>query len=179
VALGLRKIGTTLAAVAVSGCALSACEANQIDWRNHFYAISNPACGSAAGAVHNGSGQAGYVHIDVLRTLYADFTDDGVLDVAVILGCTTGGSGHGSEIQIFTRDGAPVQRLVAPTSPGAGHWPSAYFVNSIGVSRGELVTPVADWVAGDAHCCPSGRTTYRWKWSGSSLYPTVDPASVY
>src|ERR1700712_2055100 len=122
-----RALGVAVTTTAVVA-ALSGCEASQVSWANHFYAVSRAGCApeplTVGGAtLKNGTGVVGFTRITVEKVYYGDLNHDGVQDAAVVLGCNdaSGGNTTGSEIQVFTRDAKAVARLVQPDRYGSGN----------------------------------------------------------
>ncbi len=175
----LRGPIATVAAIVAVIAALSGCEANQISWANHFYAVSRAGCApeplTVGGAtLHNGTGVVGFTRIMFEKVYYGDLNHDGVQDAAVILGCTDAGGGNSAatEIQIFTRDAKPVARLVQPDRYGTvSEFGSQFNLNSIGIKNNILYTGAFGYVPGDPHCCPSAYDVYRWDWNGNGFTP--------
>jgi hypothetical protein len=177
-----RMLGVgVLAAGVVAG--LSACDVNQINWANHFYVVSK-ACATtdlSAGGVtlSNGVGYIGTpgtlsgTRVDLLNVHEGDLTHDGVQDAAVLLNChdTEGGNANGSEIQVFTRDAKPVERLVAPSKYPGGSFPPYFIYNQIQIVGNTLYTGVDSFLPGDSHAGPSAHDIYRWDWNGHGLTP--------
>ena len=175
-----RMLGVGVLAAGVVA-ALSGCEVNQIDWINHQYVVSS-ACAPApltpgATTLHDYVGYIGTpgtrsaTRVAFLNVQYGDLTHDGIEDAAVLLECndTVGGNVHGDEVQVFTRDGQPVERLVAPHKyPGASYAP--YF-GSIQTVDNALYTTVAGYLPGDSKDSPSAHDTYRWDWNGHGFTP--------
>ncbi len=185
-----RILGTAVVAGGVIA-ALSGCEVTQISWANHFYIVSS-ACAPApltAGAttLHNGAGFIGTPGTLAApascsaRSSTADLTHDGIQDAAVFLNChdTIGGNHNGSEIQIFTRNSQPVQRLVAPNRQLPGTIFSPYFIdNEIEIVKNTLYTGVESFLPADPHAGPSVHETYRWDWNGHSFTPVLVQSAV-
>lgn len=161
----------TLAAVVA---ALSGCEASQISWANHFFAVSRAGCApvplTVGGAtLHNGAGVVGFTNIFLEKVYYGDLNHDGVQDAVVVLGCTDAGGGNSgaTEIQIFTRDAKPIARLIQPDRYGSGNpFGSEFNLRSIGIRNNVLYTGAFGYLPSDAHCCPSAYDVYRWDWNG-------------
>lgn len=177
-----RILGTCLL-IAGMVAALSGCEVNQISWANHFYIVSN-SCATArlpAGgtALSNGVGYIGTpgtlasTRVDLLNTYYGDLTHDGIQDAVVFLNChdTTGGNANGSEIQVFTRDAKPVERLVAPNKYPGGSFPPYFAYNQIRIVDNVLYTGVEGYLPRDSHAGPSAYDVYRWDWNGHGFTP--------
>ena len=175
-------LGCGVAAVIV-GAMATGCEANQISWANHFYVVSS-ACATAglpAGAttLHDGAGYIGTpgtlaaTKVTLESVHYGDLTHDGIQDAAVFLNChdTVGGNTNGSEIQVFTRDAKPVERLVAPSKYPGGLFAPFFVYNDIKVVDNTLYTGVASYLFGDSHAGPSARDVYRWDWNGHGFTP--------
>ncbi len=182
-------LGAGLAAAGIV-TALGACEVSQISWSNHAYVVS-AACASAPtmtpGAVtlHNGSGTIGVAKTVggtsvTLEGVHAgDITGDGVQDAVVLLNChdTIGGNHNGSELQVFTRNAKPIQRLVPPHKYSGGAFAPYFVYNQIRIVNGTLYTEVDSYLPGDAHASPSAHDTYRWDWNGYGFTP-VDVTST-
>ena len=177
-----RMLGVgVLAAGVVAG--LSACDVNQISWANHFYVVSStcaqPPMTPGAVTLHDGVGYIGTpgtstgTRVDLLNVHEGDFTHDGVQDAAVLLNChdTVGGNNNGSEIQVFTRDAKPVERLVAPQKYPGGSFPPYFVYNEISVVGNTLYTGVDSFLPGDSHAGPSAHDVYRWDWNGHGFTP--------
>ena len=170
----LAAVVTTIAGIA----ALSGCEVTQINWSNHFYAVSR-ACAveplTVGGTtVHNAVGITGSTRITVEKVYHGDLNHDGILDAAVLLSCTDafGGNASGNEIQIFTRDAKPVARLVQPDRYGTGNpYGSQFAANEFRIINNVLYSGAYGYLPGDAHCCPSAHDVYRWDWNGSGFTP--------
>jgi hypothetical protein len=176
-----RTLALLLAIIGLA-LTLTGCEANQIDWRNHYYVVSGQSClTNGSLTLKNGSGVVNGVRVSVVQTIYGDFTRDHVQDVAVVLGCSSaeGGNLSGSEIQVFTRDAKPVQRLIAPGVQAHDSYPPSFDLTNLfdsNFDRGgdNLVTGVVSWKPNDPHCCPSVNTVYRWIWNGRGFYAKVN-----
>ena len=166
---------TTVAAIA----ALSGCEVRQINWANHFYAVSRAGCApeplSVGGTtLHNGTGVVGYTRITLVKVYYADLTHDGVQDAVVVLACNDagGGSTAATEIQVFTRNGKPIARLTQPDRYGSGNpFGSQFKLDNIGIHNNILATGTYGFLPGDPHCCPQAYDVYRWAWNGRGFSP--------
>ena len=128
-----------------------------------------PVPGAAtAGAVtlHNGAGYIGTpgtlpgTRVDLENVHEGDLTHDGVQDAAVLLNChdTIGGNHNGSEIQVFTRDAKPVERLVAPHKYPGGSFAPYFVYNEIKIVGGALYTGVDSFLPGDSHAGPRHTT---------------------
>ncbi len=184
----MKKLVGVLVACISAFIALSGCEVTQINWANHAYTVG-PTCMSPTGTatLRNGTGIYSYpapyrlsgvshVRVTLAKTLYGDFTADGVNDVVTVLVCTDadGGNAYSSELQVFTRDGKPVQRLTAPgvRAPGEFGLSPQLDVRSItdhpfwGVHY--IVAGVYSYAAADPRCCPSSYTTYWFQWDSAS-----------
>ena len=178
-----RILGTAVLAGGVIA-ALSGCEVTQISWANHFYIVGS-ACAPApltAGAttLHNGAGfigtpgTPGGTRVLLGKVFYADLTHDGVQDAAVSLNCYGGSSSHGylgTEIQVFTRDAKPVERLVPPQKYPDSALPPYFPYGDTGVSGNTLYTGVESYPAGSAHYLASAYDLYRWDWNGHGFTP--------
>ncbi len=189
----VKRVFTIAAASTALVGVLAACDVQQTDWNNRYYAVSSGCLAPGGGAtLVNGTGvfsypspyrpgQVGHTRITVEKILYGDFTHDGIQDVAVLLGCNDndGGNGSGTEIQIFTRDAKPVARLTQPDRYGSGNPFGSQFNRwNIGVSHNVLYTGAYGYKPGDPHCCPSAYEVYRWDWNGHGFTP-VDVNSRY
>jgi hypothetical protein len=177
-----RMLGVVaLAASVIAG--LVGCEASQINWANHFYVVSS-ACApapltSGATTLHNGVGYIGTpgtlpgTSVGLLNVHYGDLTHDGIQDAAVFLGCgdTIGGNHGGSELQVFTRDAKPVERLVAPNKYPGGLFPPYFIAYEIKIVNNTLYTGVYSFLPGDPHAGPSAHDVYRWDWNGHGFTP--------
>jgi hypothetical protein len=155
-----------------------------VDWRNHTFKLAGQTC--LAGTpktvtVLNGTGTGQNVTVTAFKTISGDFGGDGTKEFAVLLGCHGSGNGSGSEVQVFTRDGKLLQRLLPPgaTDPGAGFSPQFDRYGMLAATAGStpgsaFTTSVYSWAAGDAHCCPSRDVVYRWSWSGKTFVSGFD-----
>jgi hypothetical protein len=180
-----------IAAVAGLAITMTGCEVNQIDWRNHYYVVSGTSCVDyGALTVHNGSGFTDPVaplnngreleplRVDVIKTVYGDMTGDGVNDVAVLLRCSYAAAPHvapqaGYEIQVFTRNGAPVERIT-PDGNGNNNWyygpctptfdPSVVYYQAKGESAGHLITGMINYDSIGDQCRQSGEQSLVWYW---------------
>jgi hypothetical protein len=185
-----RMLGVGLAAAGVVA-GVSACEVSQINWADHYYVVS-PVCAPAPtmtpGGVtlHNGSGTigvpgtAGGTSVTLEGVHEGDVTHDGIQDAVVLVNChdTIGGNNNGSEIQVFTRDGQPVQRLVAPQKYPGGVVPDFFVWNQIQIIDGTLYTGVDSYLPADSHANPSAHDVYRWDWNGRTFTPVDLPSTV-
>jgi hypothetical protein len=183
----VKRLVALIAAALGLTIALSGCEVTQIDWRNHFYVLSQQSCDTASSVtVKNGTailpGPPPYYsgesllprRVDVLKTVFGDMTGDGVNDVAVLLRCSSIPGPHiaastGYEIQVFTRDGKPVARALPPAGAGFGlraarYVPSEMSYVTSGPHAGHLVTGVISYASNDPQCCPSIHDNYVWYW---------------
>jgi hypothetical protein len=155
-----------------------------LDWRNRSFTLAGQTCLAGTTktvALVNGTGTGQSVTVTVFKTINGDFNGDGTQEVAVLLGCNGGGSGSGSEVQVFTSDGKLLQRLLPPAAadPGAGFPPQfdpyGMLAATAGTTPGSVFTTgVHSWAAGDAHCCPSQDVVYRWNWSGTAFVSAFD-----
>jgi hypothetical protein len=156
---------------------LTGCEVNQINWRNHSYTISATSCLAGGGVtLKNGEGQLGDVHVDLTQVIYADFTQDGVQDVAVVLQCTFSRANlSGSEIQVFTRNAKPIMRLIPPGAISRSALSPRFNVSGIFNDYVDypaaLITAVSSYGPQDAPCCPHQTNYYRWIWNGHVFHP--------
>jgi hypothetical protein len=169
-----KKALAFAATVTAAAAALSACEVTQINWNEHFYSVARLGCAPApltigGTTLHNGQGDVGFTHVRVSKVYRADVNQDGVLDAVVLLVCNdnAGGNTTADEIQIFTRDDRPLQRLIEPDRYRTGNtFGSQFDPDSIRIVNGVLYTSAFGFGPGDAHCCPSHYDTYRWQWDG-------------
>jgi hypothetical protein len=114
------------------------------------------------------------MRVDVLKVVYGDMTGDGIEDVAVLLRCSSIPGPHiapasGYEIQVFTRNGKMVDRLLPPDLQGFGPTPSAFVPSEMtyqtsGPDAGHLVTGVTRYWPGDPPGHPSIHETDIWYW---------------
>ncbi len=179
-----RILGVSVLAFGVIA-ALSGCEANQINWANHFYSVSRDCEHAGAATLVNGTGVFAYpapyrldgvahTRITLEKVYYGDLNHDGIQDAVVLLACSDadGGNSVGSEIQIFTRDAKPVFRIVQPDRYASGNpFGSQFNPNNIGIHSNVLYTGAWGYRPGDAHCCPSAYDIYRWDWNGHGFTP--------
>jgi hypothetical protein len=176
---------------------LTGCEVTQINWANHFYAVSS-ACIAPGGSVtlNNGTGVfaypdphtlsgVGHARVTLAKTIYGDFNNDGVDDVVNVLVCTDadGGNAYGAELQVFTRNGVPIERLTAPGKANAAGLAPQFDVRSV-VDRpfwgaDFLIADVSSYGPTDARCCPSQYTTYQYQWNGLLKNFSVSPWNGY
>jgi hypothetical protein len=180
-----RIVGALLSCVACMTAltGLTGCDVTQINWANHFYTVSS-ACIAPGGSVtlNNGTGVftfadshsltgVGHARVTLAKTMYGDFNVDGVSDVVNVLVCTDadGGNAYGAEIQVFTRNGTPVERVTAPGKVSPSGIAPVFDVRSVvdhpfwGVDY--LIAGVRSYASTDARCCPSQYTTYQYRWN--------------
>jgi hypothetical protein len=182
----VKRLVALIAAVAGLTIMLTGCEVTQIDWRNHYYVVDGQSCVDfGALTVKNGSGytdpfsglnngrELEPLRVDVIKTVYGDMNGDGIQDVAVLLRCSYAAAPHiaaqtGYEIQVFTRDGKPLDRLVPPDSPDYSHL-SQFVLSSIrydttGPFAGHLVTDILTYDPFNLKAGLVVRRTYFWQW---------------
>jgi hypothetical protein len=153
-----------------------------VDWRNHEYTIGSQSCiTNGTAQLINGTGTTGAVTVSISKTIAGHFTGNNAQDVAVLLLCTAGASGGGSEMQVFTTHGTLLQRLVPPVGPDSSAGVRPEFdtagisvVNSAGSPNTTLSTGIYSWAAGDEHCCPSQHAVYGWRWNGTAFVSALD-----
>lgn len=183
----MKRLVALIAAVVGLTIMLTSCEVTQINWLNHTYAVSEQACNVASNvAVKNGvailpTGPPYYngesllpMRVDILKTVYGDMNGDGIKDVAVLLRCSSIPGPHiapatGYEIQVFTRDGKMLGRLLPPNGQGFGPTPSEFVPTEMtyqasGQYAGHLVTGITSYSSGDQPGHPSVHDTCVWYW---------------
>lgn len=173
-----RALGATAVTVSLA-VALTACEANQINWSDHAYTVSSSCLAAQQVTVHNGTG-IGTAHnqVTVVNVAYGDVNHDGVQDAAVLLQCAdTNRGGHSSseEIQLFTRDAKFITRLLWP-NPSAGRPFGSQFsdlwIGTDGDAKGLIVTRSPLYVTGDRFGSPSSGALCAWFYSKGVFTPT-------
>jgi hypothetical protein len=204
----VKRLVALIAAVTGLTIMLTGCEVTQIDWRNHSYLVSEYGCNIGQNVtVKNGvailPGPPPYyngesltpMRVDVLKVVYGDMTGDGIEDVAVLLRCTSIPGPNiapdaGNEIDIFTRNGKPLGRILAPYGDGFGPQAAAFVPSEMtyqasGQLAGHLVTGTLRYWPGDTAGHPSIHETFGWRWSplfqdwnGASRFILIPPPTI-
>jgi hypothetical protein len=153
---------------------LVGCDVRNVDWGNATYTVTCPGLGIKPTTVRLVRGQASVppnqpfgLHVRLATSLTADVTGDGRVDQVLLLGCSTGGSGFATEVQVFADGPRLLARLPAPPVV-----PSAYFspqFEKVWVSAGRLQTVAQYWAPDDCHFCASIHLSITWRWTGHSF----------
>lgn len=149
-------------------------EIRGIDWQNRTYDLGD----LGAVAVHNGSadfaisedGKAADAGTSdgsfrVEPPLYADLDADGVEDVVISSVTGTGGTGHFSQIEIFTMRDHKVVTLGA--IPGGDRGDGG--IRKVRVDGNAVIVERNVLAEGDGACCASQFQIERWTWNGHAM----------
>jgi hypothetical protein len=110
---------------------------------------------------------------------YGDLDGDGRDEAAITVVCSNGGGTGGGQLGfaavVFAARGnaLKVVGIIAPRQPlvpGQVHVP---VLGRIGIQPGKLIAQEAWYGRNDGTCCASGRATTLWKYTRSSLRPSV------
>jgi hypothetical protein len=165
---------TTDAPIANHGKRGPSAEIRTIDWQNHTYQLAElGAVTVKAGhadfaisddnkAVEIGTGNGSYA---VERPLFADVNGDGADDAIISSVLATGGTGHFSEIRIYTlRDG---KVGVLAEIPGGDRGDGG--IRRVVLDGTALIVERNVLVEGDGLCCPSAAQRERWIWKAGEM----------
>jgi hypothetical protein len=166
--------GAATAPLANQGHGPPATEIRAIDWENHTYQLDE------LGAVTVRAGQADFGISDdnkavelgtsngsytVAHPLFADVNGDGVDDAIIWSVLATGGTGHFSEIRIYTLRGGKV--AVLAQIPGGDRGEGG--IRHVALEGAALIVDRNVLAEGDGMCCASAAQRERWIWKGNEM----------
>jgi hypothetical protein len=149
-------------------------EIRAIDWQNHTYELAELGAVTVAGgradfaisddnkAVEIGTGNGTFA---VASPLFADVNSDGIDDAIISCVLATGGTGHFSEIRIYTLQGGKV--TVLAEIPGGDRGDGG--IRRVTLDGTALIVERNVLVEGDGTCCPSAAQRERWTWKASEM----------
>ena len=149
-------------------------EVRAIDWQNHTYLLDElgPVVVRDGHAdfgisddnkvVEVGVGRGSY---SVERPLFGDIDGDGVEDAVISSVLSTGGTGHFSDIRIYTMRGAELVAIGA--IPGGDRGDGG--IRRVTVDGNAVIVERNVLAEGDGLCCASGAQRERWVWRGGEM----------
>ena len=157
-----------------------ASEIRNVDWQNRTYDLGALGAVAVHGgnadfaitddgkAAETGTSQGNY-HIDL--PLFADLDGDGVEDVVISSVTSTGGTGHFSQIELFTIRDHKVVALGA--IPGGDRGDGG--IRALHLDGRTVVVERNVLAEGDGACCASQFQVERWTWKNGQM--TEDTAA--
>jgi hypothetical protein len=159
-------------------------EIRAIDWQNRAYTLGNDlgtvtvVRGDAdfvinddgkivAGAAPGTGDGGGNYHVD--PPLFADINGDGTEDAVVSAVTSTGGTGHFSEVDVYTVRDHQVVDLAA--IPGGDRGDGG--IRKVSLSGTTIVVERNVLAEGDGICCASNTQHERWRWQHGELAEDV------
>ncbi len=153
-------------------------EIRAIDWQNRTYELdelgavtvhagrADFAISDDNKAVEIGTGSGSFA---VEPPLFADVDGDGVDDAIISGVVATGGTGHFSEIRIYTLRGGKLVVLAA--IPGGDRGDGG--IRRVALDGAAVIVERNVLVEGDGLCCPSAAQRERWVWKGNEMTEDV------
>jgi len=153
-------------------------EVRAVDWQNHTYVLDElGAVTVKAGhadfgitddnkAIEAGAANGSY---EVERPLFADIDGDGVEDAIISSVLSTGGTGHFSDIRIYTVRAAKLVELGA--IPGGDRGDGG--IRRVALDGNAVIVDRNVLAEGDGVCCASGWQRERWVWRNGALAEDV------
>jgi hypothetical protein len=153
-------------------------EVRAIDWQNRTYVLDE------LGPVKVTNGHADFAISDdnkavdvgaasgsyrVEPPLFADLDGDGVEDAVISGVVSTGGTGHFSDIRIYTLRAGKLVELAAIPGGDRGDGGIAH----VALDGRALIVDRNVLAEGDGICCASGSQRERWQWRGGELVEDV------
>jgi hypothetical protein len=155
-------------------------EVRAVDWQNHTYVLDElGAVTVKAGhadfgisddnkAVEAGGANGSY---EVQRPLFADVDGDGVEDAVISGVLSTGGTGHFSDVRIYTMRGGRIVEL--GTIPGGDRGDGG--IRKVALDGNAVIVDRNVLAEGDGACCASRWQRERWSWRNGAM--TEDTAA--
>jgi hypothetical protein len=148
-------------------------EVRAVDWQNHTYVLDELGAVTVKGGhadfgitddnkVEAGGANGSY---EVARPLFADIDGDGVEDAIVSSVLSTGGTGHFSEVRIYTMRGANLVEL--GTIPGGDRGDGG--IRHVALDGNAVIVDRNVLAEGDGVCCASGSQRERWVWRNGAI----------
>jgi hypothetical protein len=162
------------APIANRGAGGAAGEVRAIDWQNHTYALdelgpvtvkngtADFAISDDNKAVEAGAGSGSY-RVDPPR--YADVDGDGIEDAIIASVTSTGGTGHFSEIRIYTVRAGKIVELGAIAGGDRGDGG----IRRVALDGSAVIVERNVLAEGDGVCCASGAQRERWVWKAGEM----------
>lgn len=153
-------------------------EVRAVDWQNRTYVLDE------LGPVTVKNGQADFAISDdnkaaavgvssgsyhVEPPLFADLDGDGVEDAIISGVLATGGTGHFSEVRIYTMRAAGIVELAA--IPGGDRGDGG--IRHVALDGNAVIVDRNVLAEGDGVCCASGSQRERWIWRNGQLVEDV------
>jgi hypothetical protein len=151
-----------------------ASEVRTVDWQNRTYVLDElgPVTvthGHADFGLSDDNkvadGGAGNGSYSVERPLFADLDGDGVEDAVISSVLSTGGTGHFSEVRIYTVRAAQIVELGA--IPGGDRGDGG--IRRIALDGQAVIVDRNVLAEGDGVCCASGARRERWVWRAGEM----------
>jgi hypothetical protein len=155
-----------------------ASDVRAIDWQNRTYVLDELGPVAVQGghaefglsednkAVEAGPGSGSY---EVAPPLFADLDGDGVEDAVICSVLSTGGTGHFSDIRIYTMRAGKLVELA--TIPGGDRGDGG--IRHVALDGNAVLVERNVLAEGDGVCCPSGAQRERWIWRGGQVVEDV------
>lgn len=153
-------------------------EVRAVDWQNHTYVLDElGAVTVKAGhadfgitddnkAVEAGGANGSY---EVQRPLFADIDGDGVEDAVISGVLSTGGTGHFSDVRIYTMRAGKLVELGA--IPGGDRGDGG--IRHIALDGNAVIIDRNVLAEGDGACCASRWQRERWVWRNGAMTEDV------
>jgi len=153
-------------------------EVRAVDWQNRTYVLdelgpvtvkdghADFAISDDNKAVAAGAASGSY---RVEPPLFADLDGDGVEDVVISSVLSTGGTGHFSDIRIYTMRAANIVELAA--IPGGDRGDGG--IRHVALDGNAVIVDRNVLAEGDGVCCASGSQRERWIWRSGELVEDV------
>ena len=153
-------------------------EVRAVDWQNRTYVLdelgpvtvkdghADFALSDDNKAVEVGGASGSY---RVEPALFADLDGDGVEDAVISGVLSTGGTGHFSEVRVYTQRAGQIALLAA--IPGGDRGDGG--ISHVALDGRAVIVDRNVLAEGDGVCCASGSQRERWIWRGGELVEDV------
>lgn len=153
-------------------------EVRAVDWQNRTYVLDElgPVTvkdGHADFAISDDNkavavgGASGSYHVE--PPLFADLDGDGVEDAVISGVLSTGGTGHFSDVRIYTQRAGTIALIAA--IPGGDRGDGG--IRHVALDGRAVIVDRNVLAEGDGVCCASGSQRERWIWRGGELVEDV------
>jgi len=154
-------------------------EVRAIDWQNRTYVLGELGAvtvkdGHADFAIGDDNqvaeagGAGGSYAVD--RPLFGDIDGDGALDAVISSVLSTGGTGHFSEVRIYTMRAAKIIEL--GVIPGGDRGDGG--IRRVALDGRAVIVERNVLAEGDGLCCASGSRRERWVWRHGEMVEAGD-----
>jgi hypothetical protein len=145
-------------------------EIRSIDWQNRTYDLDGigqvkVVHGEASFPIPDG-GTGSY---SIAAPLYADLDGDGIEDAVILSVTSTGGTGHFSQIEIFTIRDHKLSSLGA--IPGGDRGDGG--IHHVALDGRAVIVERNQLAEGDGVCCASKSQHERWEWKNGTMTEDV------